>query len=48
MSFQTPITIAEAIRNIEQNRYLLPSTTLVEALILSASHDQVSAMARGR
>lgn len=25
MSFQTPITIAEAIRNIEQNRYLLPS-----------------------
>lgn len=25
MSFQTPITIAEAIRNIEDNRYLLPS-----------------------
>lgn len=25
MSFQTPITICEAIRNIEQNRYLLPS-----------------------
>ena len=25
MSFQTPITIAEAIRNIEENRYLLPS-----------------------
>lgn len=25
MSFQTPITISEAIRNIEQNRYLLPS-----------------------
>ena len=25
MSFQTPITIAGAIRNIEQNRYLLPS-----------------------
>ncbi|MFQ1974784.1 DUF262 domain-containing protein [Aeromonas veronii] len=25
MSFQTPITIAEAINNIEQNRYLLPS-----------------------
>ena len=25
MSFQTPITIAEAIRNIEQNRYLLPA-----------------------
>jgi len=25
MSFQTPITVAEAIRNIEQNRYLLPS-----------------------
>lgn len=25
MSFQTPITIAEAIRNIENNRYLLPS-----------------------
>lgn len=25
MSFQSPITIAEAIRNIEQNRYLLPS-----------------------
>lgn len=25
MSFQTPITIAKAIRNIEQNRYLLPS-----------------------
>ena len=23
MSFQTPITIAEAIRNIESNRYLL-------------------------
>ena len=25
MSFQTPITIAEAIRNIEQNKYLLPA-----------------------
>lgn len=25
MSFQTPITIAESIRNIDQNRYLLPS-----------------------
>lgn len=25
MSFQTPITIAEAIRSIEENRYLLPS-----------------------
>lgn len=25
MSFQTPITIAEAIRNIENNKYLLPS-----------------------
>ncbi len=25
MSFQTPITIVEAIKNIEQNRYLLPS-----------------------
>jgi len=25
MSFQTPITIAEAIRNIEQKRYLLPA-----------------------
>lgn len=25
MSFQTPITIAEAIRNIETNRYLLPA-----------------------
>ncbi len=25
MSFQTPITISEAIRNIEQNHYLLPS-----------------------
>ncbi|KFI23741.1 DUF262 domain-containing protein, partial [Nitrosococcus oceani] len=25
MSFQTPISISEAIRNIEQNRYLLPS-----------------------
>ncbi|MDP2904408.1 MAG: DUF262 domain-containing protein [Methylovulum sp.] len=25
MSFQTPITIAEAIRNIEENKYLLPS-----------------------
>ncbi|MDH5923424.1 DUF262 domain-containing protein, partial [Vibrio splendidus] len=25
MSFQAPITIAEAIRNVENNRYLLPS-----------------------
>ncbi len=25
MSFQTPITIAEALENIEQNRYLLPA-----------------------
>ena len=25
MSFQTPVSIAEAIRNIEQNRFLLPS-----------------------
>lgn len=25
MSFQTPITIAEAIDNIEANRYLLPA-----------------------
>ena len=25
MSFQTPITISEAIENIDNNRYLLPS-----------------------
>lgn len=25
MSFQTPITVSEAIKNIEENRYLLPS-----------------------